>query len=185
MAEITNGRTGAARLAVRIEILRQEMEQGPLWRETVLMNSDLGLLWTRVTYQVGAKEIFSQEVLIHSGSYQSWDARLAAMDLGIFERIPFAIESPELYIEVTHYGRPDDAQPDDPIYQNPGCQFLIYVDTAIAAGSFGISMSGPAMVLTRPMSEIQAFAHQVRQEAEAVLQATPPMIDSSARQIED
>jgi hypothetical protein len=184
MAEITNGRTGDARLVVRIEILRKEIEQGALWRETVMMNSDLGLLWTRVTYQVGKKEIFSQDVLIHSGSYQSWDARIAAMDLGIYERIPFAIESPELYMEVTHYRRPDDAQPDDPIYQNPSCQFLIYVDTAIAAGSFGISMSGPAMVLMRPTSEIQEFAHRLRQEAEAVLQAASPMIDSSARQIE-
>lgn len=127
------------------------MEQGALWRETVLMNSDLGLLWTRVAYQVGEKEIFTQEVLLHSVSISSWDSHIAAMNPEVYERIPFAIESPELYIEIKHYGRPDDAQSDDPIYQNPSCQFLIYVDTAIAAGSFGISMSGPAMVLTLPI----------------------------------
>jgi hypothetical protein len=184
MAEITNGRTGAAYLAVGIEILRKEMEQGTIRRKTVLMNSDLGLLWTRVSYQVGEKEIFAQEVLLHSISISSWDSRIAAMNPDISERIPFAIESPELYIEVKHYGRTDDAKPDDPIYQNPSCQFLIYVDTAIAAGSFGISMSGPAMVLLIPMSEIQNFAHALHQEADAVLQAAPPLIDGSVRQIE-
>jgi hypothetical protein len=37
MAEITNGRTDAARLAIRIDVLRQETEQGLFYRQFVMM----------------------------------------------------------------------------------------------------------------------------------------------------
>lgn len=185
MAQLMNGRTGAALLAVQIEPFRKEMEQGGLWRQSVLMNSDMGLLWTRVTYLVGEQTIFTQDVLLHSISIASWESNIAAMDPTVHERIPFAIESPELYIEVTHYGRPSDDPADDPIYQNPTCQFLVYVDTTIAAGSFGISMSGPAMVLTLPMSEIQKFARKLNEESKVVLKSAPPLIDGTAQLIEE
>jgi len=172
MAEVTNGRTDAARLAVRVDVLRKEMEQGQFHRQAVMMNSDLGLVWTRVGFRVGSKEIFAQEVLLHSLSIRSWAARIEQMNPAVEERIPFAIESPELFLEVRHGARPGYADPQDPIYQNPGCRFLVYVDVGIAAGSLAISMSGPAMVLALRMSEIQEFARELREEAEAVLQST-------------
>jgi hypothetical protein len=185
MAELTNGRTDAARLAIRIDVLRQETEQGLFHRQFVMMNSDLGLLWTHVGFWVGEKEIFAQDVLLHSLSIESWAAQIKAMNPEIGERIPFAIESPELFMEVQHYGRPGDADPQDPIYQNPGCRFFVYVDVAIAAGSFAISMSGPAMVLAPRMSEIQEFARTLRAEAAMMVKSAPQQIDGEANRLEE
>jgi hypothetical protein len=46
-------------------------------------------------------------------------------------------------------------------------------------------MSGPAMVLTLPMSEIQKFARAFSEEAEAVLKSVLPLIDGTAHLIEE
>ena len=66
MAEITNGRTEDGFLSIRIDVLRKEPESGMIARNTVDMNSDMGLLWTEVAFQVGRDTIYGQEVLLHS-----------------------------------------------------------------------------------------------------------------------
>lgn len=66
MAEINNGREGELFLGVVFDLNRKESPQGVITRNNVAMNSDLGLLWAEISFWVGQKAIFKQEVLLHS-----------------------------------------------------------------------------------------------------------------------
>jgi len=65
MAELNNGREGELYLGVVFDLHHKVAPQGIITRNHVNMNSDLGLLWTEVSFWVGNKSIYNQDVLVH------------------------------------------------------------------------------------------------------------------------
>jgi hypothetical protein len=119
MAEITNRNTGPGLLAARIDFLTKEPERGKVARQQVVMNSDLGLLWTNASFLAGEREIFSQHILLHSRDIRRWGESVQAMlnadpniqptvrkitPYGFENRLDFdSFSSPELILRVTQH----------------------------------------------------------------------------------
>jgi len=66
MAQLTNGREGKLFLGVHFDFHHKVTKQGIVAREHVNMNSNLGLVWAQVSFQVGKTRIYTQEVLLHA-----------------------------------------------------------------------------------------------------------------------
>jgi len=66
MAELNNGREGELYLGVVFDLHHKVAPQGIIARNHVNMNSDLGLLWAEVSFWVGKKSIYNQDVLVHA-----------------------------------------------------------------------------------------------------------------------
>jgi hypothetical protein len=185
MAEITNGRTGPGMLAVTIDVLRKEPELGLIGRNSIAMNSDLGLLWTKVAFWVGERETFSQEVLLHSLSLRSWPERIEALikGRGVTQKetrnghervVEFDMASPELIIRVHQYAFREPEDGSSRRAKAPGTvryiyDMLVIVDTGIDAGEDGVRGEGPAMYLQPELENLIAFARDLRSEAEMAL----------------
>lgn len=159
MAEISNGLTGGGRLAVRLQVLRKEPPRGIIARGSVAMNSDLTLLWTRVSFWVGEKEIFGQEVLLHSSSILAWSRLVEESQYDQNTEFWFPVESPELGIMVRHFGTGEEAF----------VQMLVYIEVGIATGESGVWQAGPAMLMEVDVDKLHQFAGQLRSEAEMVM----------------
>ena len=181
MAAITNHRTGAGYLGVSLEILRKEPQDGFISRNCVGMNSEMGLMWTEVSFWVAEQMMFQGEVLLHSSSIRdftrSLEKAIAVKPTGkrkrVIKKIDFGICSPELTIKVeqaTYRSDPDD----DPDYNPEKPTFTFYnlifvVDTGIAAGESGVSGEGPAMYFEPNEEDLLAFARDWRAEMEMAL----------------
>ena len=76
MAELNNGREGELYLGVVFDLNRKESPQGVITRKNVAMNSDLGLLWAEISFLVGQKTIFSQDVLLHSNDIRRFTSQM-------------------------------------------------------------------------------------------------------------
>jgi len=184
MAEITNGRTEDGYLSIRIDVLRKEPESGMIARNTVDMNSDMGLLWTEVAFQVGRDTIYGQEVLLHSSDIRYFTQSLEDM---IYEqpneeqerKIHFPISSPELLITVKqmiHERDPliEDDQPGKNTVKGERSfsahyELTVVIDTGIASGESGVNGEGPAMFLQPDEKPLLSFVCDLRAEAEMAL----------------
>jgi hypothetical protein len=182
MAEITNGRTEDGYLSIRIDVLRKEPENGMIARNTVDMNSDMGLLWTEVAFQVGRDTIYGQEVLLHSSDIRYFTQALEDM---IYEhpeeeqerKIHFPISSPELLITVKQMIHEQDSEEDGrhnqknkgkPIF-SARYELLVVIDTGIASGDSGVNGEGPGMFLQPDEKRLLSFVCDLRAEAEMAL----------------
>jgi hypothetical protein len=183
MAEITNGRTEDGFLSIRIDVLRKEPASGMIARNTVDMNSDMGLLWTEVAFQVGRDTIYGQEVLLHSADIRYFTQSIEDM---IYEqpqeeqerRIHFPISSPELLLTVKQviYERDPLAENDRMVKKERGehsisarYELLAVIDTGIASGDTGVNGEGPAMYLQPDEKRLLSFICDLRAEAEMTL----------------
>jgi hypothetical protein len=183
MAEITNGRTEDGFLSIRIDVLRKEPENGMIARNTVDMNSDMGLLWTEVAFQVGRDTIYGQEVLLHSSDIRYFTQALEDM---IYERpqeeqerkIHFPISSPELLISVKQVIREEDPVKENGQREKKGkkehsfsaCyELLVVIDTGIGSGDSGVNGEGPGLFLQPDEKRLLSFVCDLRAEAEMAL----------------
>jgi hypothetical protein len=183
MAEITNGRTEDGFLSIRVDVLRKEPESGMIARNTVDMNSDMGLLWTEVAFQVGRDTIYGQEVLLHSSDIryftQSLEDMIQEQPQEEQERkIHFPISSPELLITVKQMILERDplAGEDQPARRGKGehsfsarYELLAVIDTGIASGDSGVNGEGPAVFLQPDEKRLLSFVCDLRAEAEMAL----------------
>ncbi len=194
MAQINNGKEGAGFLAVNIDVLHKEPEEGFITRNNVGMNSDLGLLWTRISYEVGENEIYSQEVLLHSLSLIEWPRQIQAMLAGKgciqretpygFERsIHFDICSPELLITLRQFCRQPEKRPGGSRSKRNSAHYryelMVTVDTVIASGDTEMRGEGPSMFLQPNIDAVLQFAHDLRSEAELALLLDEVLSDDS------
>ena len=183
MAEITNGRTEDGYLSIRVDVLRKEPENGMIARNTVDMNSDMGLLWTEVAFQVGRDTIYGQEVLLHSSDIRYFTQALEDM---IYEhpqeeqerKIHFPISSPELLITVKQMVHEEDSLKQDGQHGKKSkkehsfsaCyELLVVIDTGIASGDSGVNGEGPGMFLQPDEKRLLSFVCDLRAEAEMAL----------------
>jgi hypothetical protein len=120
MAEITNGQTGNQQIGIQINFLRKEVGQGIIERGCVSMNSDMGLLWTEVSFFVAEEPFYAQEVLLHSSDVRSFTRSVQQIiefrdeydiprlnsktnQYGIDRTVQFDITSPELLIRLDQH----------------------------------------------------------------------------------
>ncbi len=168
MAELSNGREGAARLAVHIDALRSDEQHGLVIRGPVLTFGDgTDMCWLRVTFWVGEHAIFEQEVLVQWASIRNWPHDLELM-IKLCDRYggSFGPESPELMIEVEQtYFEPEIRFEPDVAY---GYRVIIGVDTGIAAGEPTVAGEGPCMYFFPRLAELQRFASDLKAEARFV-----------------
>ncbi len=170
MAEITNGCQGGAHLAVRLEVLRSGEGPGPVVRGGMwTFGTGQDMVWLRVTFFVAEREIFSQDVLVQSGSVGMWVPVLEGLMAQTLETdvAYFGMESPELNLTVKRHDlREFKSSPED----GPDFSYdlLVMIDTAMGVDGGSISSMGPAMFLIPPAGDILKFAHELRAEMLAV-----------------
>ena len=168
MAELTNRRAGAGRLAVQIDVLRSDDQMGPIVRGSIFtMGSGEDMCWLRVTFWVGEQTIFQQDAMVQWASLRNWPHDLEWM---VEQHSQFGggfgPESPELMIEVEQtYLEPSLRDKPEEAY---GYEVLIGVDTGIAAGEFGVAGEGPMMRFFPTLDELRQFARDLKAEARIV-----------------
>ncbi len=168
MAELSNGREGAARLAVHIDALRSDEQHGLVIRGPVLTFGDgTDMCWLHVTFWVGEHAIFEQEVLVQWASIRNWPHDLELM-VELHDRYggSFGPESPELMIEVEQtYFEPEIRFEPDVAY---GYRVIVGVDIGIAAGEPNVAGEGPCMYFFPKLADLQRFARDLKAEARFV-----------------
>lgn len=168
MAELTNRRAGAGRLAVQIDVLRSDDQMGPIVRGSIFtMGSGEDMCWLRVTFWVGEQSIFQQDVMVQWPSLRNWphDLEWTVEQHSQFGG-GFGPESPELMIEVEQtYLEPSLRDKPEEAY---GYEVLIGVDTGIAAGEYGVAGEGPMMRFFPTLDELRQFARDLKSEARFV-----------------
>jgi hypothetical protein len=168
MAELTNNRQGAARLAVHVDVLRSDDQPGMIVRGPVLMfGPRIDVCWLRVTFWVGERAIFTQDVMVQWSSIRIWPQQLNWM-VETRSRYggSFGGESPELMIKVEQtYLEPEIRFEPDEAY---GYQLIIGVDTSIAAGESAVAGEGPCLFFFPELTELQRFASDLKAEARFV-----------------
>jgi hypothetical protein len=168
MAELTNQREGAGRLAVHIDILRSDDQPGPIVRGSIFTaGSGEDMCWLRGTFWVGERAIFQQDVMVQWPSIRNWPHDLEwAVEWRERYGGSFGLESPELMIEVEQtYIEPTIRFKSEEGY---GYEVLIGVDTGIAAGEFSVAGEGPAMRFYPSLEELRQFARDLKTEARFV-----------------
>lgn len=181
MAELHNGRSGAAYLAFGLEILRMEPRQGMISRGPVSMNSDADLLWAQVSYQAGGAVIFQQEVLLYSRDLQDFCAEAEKMIGQEFKSLPpettnrqsqvlLDISSPELEMKLyQRIHRASGVLPDvEDFINQTNYTFHARVETGIAANS-GVNGEGPGLVLKPDSGTLLGFIHDLHSETKIAL----------------
>jgi hypothetical protein len=112
MAELNNGRDGELYLGVVFDLHRKESQHGVIARNHVVMNSDLGLVWAEISFWVGQKAIYTQEVLMHSNDIRRFTSQVIQIieapariyglpnehrtENGVERELSLSITSPEL-----------------------------------------------------------------------------------------
>jgi hypothetical protein len=178
MATISNGREGEARLAVDIDIVRAEHRPGLVYRGCVALNSCLGLLWAHVTFTVGRRETFCQEVLLQSDNLREFADGVVGLLRGQTGEVALDIGSPELGLQLRRHdlpprraggarlaGTPRAERPN----ASPRLSLLAYVDIGVQAGAESVSRAGPAMLLEPSVEEARQFGRDLRSETELAL----------------
>lgn len=167
MAELTNGKTGALRLAAQVDVLRSDEQGGPIIRGPVFtFGSGDDMCWLRITFWVGECAIFEQDVMVQWASIRNWPHDLAQMHQTHKGSGSFGFESPELFIEIEPIllDLVDRRTPDEAY----GYELLIGVDTGISAGASGVSGEGPLMRFYPDYAAIERFALELKAEARFV-----------------
>ena len=172
MAVISNGREGAARLAVELEILRPVHDEGLVHRGCVALNSCLDLVMAEVIYVVGEGQLFCHEVLLQSRDLRAFADGVLQLLHGQVGEIALDIGSPELGLQLRRHDRPTDGRRSTALMRrqpNPRLTLLSYVDIGVMAGADSVSRAGPAMLLEPTVAEARAFGRDLRSEVELVL----------------
>jgi hypothetical protein len=185
MTEINNGRKGSAMLGVCIDIYKKEPISGSFHRNCISMNTQLGLVWADVSFWVAEKEIFHQDVLLHSISVREWASAIEGLareeggivtdtHYGYERRVRFDIASPELIINThQYYYKPQrplkSKKEENPKTGHFSYDMLVVVDTSIAAGNKNVAGEGPAMYLEPGLDSLLRFARDLRSETEVTL----------------
>ena len=170
MAEITNGRTGPGRLAVRVDIVDGMQGTGMVAHGPIIMSTQGGVLRTEVSFWVGEREIFKQEIWLHRMTVEGWLALVEALISGQtwgHQEIVSGPESPELRMTVRRYG----SAPSDPDSEDvePAYSMLVVVDSVVLGYSIAITCQGPAMRLAPTADSLLQFSNDLRVEADNVL----------------
>lgn len=76
MAKLNNGRDGELFLGVTFDMHHKVSKQGMVKRNHVNMNSNLGLVWAKISLKVGLKSIYAQEVLIHAQDIRQFTSQV-------------------------------------------------------------------------------------------------------------
>ena len=125
------------------------------------------MCWLRVTFWVGERAIFEQDVMVQWPSIRNWPQELEWM-VETRSRYggSFGGESPELMIEVeqTYFEPAIRFEPEEAY----GYRLIIGVDTGIAAGETTVSGEGPCMYFFPKLAELQRFARELKAEARFV-----------------
>lgn len=79
MAQLTNGREGELFLGVTFDLHHKVSKQGMVKRNHVNMNSNLGLVWSKIGFKVGKKSIYVQEVLLHAQDIRQFTGQVIQM----------------------------------------------------------------------------------------------------------
>jgi len=177
MAELNNGNEGNSFLAVRLDIMRKEPRQGMIARNCVEMNSEMDLLWVNVSYIVGTRTIFEQEVLVHSHDLRNFTSHVEEAICNIppheRERRQFRMDitSPELIIRLDQFiCKISSSQHDDDAPAYSGYyEIVIAVEIGIEAGEPGVADDGPAMFFSPESDHLLAFIRDLRSETEMAL----------------
>lgn len=172
MAVISNGREGAAHLAVEIEISRPVRETGLVRRGCVALNSCLDLVLAEVVFVVGEAELFSHEVLLQSGDLRAFADGVLQTLSGQVGEVALDIGSPELGLSLRRHDRPVNGRRSTALMRRnaqPRLSLLAYVDVGVMAGADTVSRAGPAMLLEPSVEEARQFGRDLRSEVELVL----------------
>jgi len=182
MAELNNSMKGSATLALRLDLLRLEPQQGVIRRGRVSLNSDDWLVWVDVGYTVGERVIFQQEVLIYNQDLLLFCDKVEKMIRGTAagteeepegqQRHVFMNKrSPELDLRVhKHIFHPIGLIPRvEEIL--PQIQYFMHVmvETNVAAGELCSGGSGPALIIRPDEEVLLAFVHDLRSETQMTL----------------
>ena len=166
MAEIKNYRTGAARLAARLDVLRSGDGPGPVVRGPVVtFGSGKHMVWLHVSFWVGEREIYAQDVMVQYASLRDWPDYIERLARGEIQECGFPPESPELIIDIWRY-EPDPDLGDDSTEGNCYYQMAVCVEVGIGAGEDGVAHSGPGILFEPSIEQIRQFARELRAAAE-------------------
>jgi hypothetical protein len=172
MATISNGREGAARLALELEVSRPVRETGMVHRGCVALNSRLDLVLAEVVYVVGEAEYFSHEVLLQSGDLRAFADGVLQLLQGTIGEVALDIGSPELGLELRRHDRPTNGRRSTALMRrnpSPRLTLLAYVDIGVMAGADTVSRAGPALLLEPTVAETREFGRDLRSEVELAL----------------
>jgi len=136
----------------------------------IIMNAALGVLRAEVSFWLGEREIFAQEIWLHRMSVEGWLAAVEALisgQTGECKEIVSGPESPELGMTVRCYG----STPNGPPSEDAGRSYelLIVVDPVVLAPSRGVTGEGPGMRLVPTAGSLLQFASDLLAEAEDAL----------------
>ena len=172
MAAISNGREGAARLALELEIVRPVREAGLVYRGCVALNSSLDLVLAEVVYVMGEGELFSHEVLLQSGDLRDFADGVLQLLQGQVGEVALDIGSPELGLQLRRHDQPLTGRRSTALMRrnpNPRLTLLAYVDIGVMAGADAVSRAGPALLLEPTVAEAREFGRDLRSELELML----------------
>jgi hypothetical protein len=172
MAAISNGREGAARLALELEIVRPVREAGLVHRGCVALNSSLDLVLAEVAYVMGESELFSHEVLLQSGDLRGFADGVLQLLQGQVGEVALDIGSPELGLQLRRHDQPATGRRSTALMRrnpNPRLTLLAYVDIGVMAGADAVSRAGPALLLEPTVAEAREFGRDLRSEVELML----------------
>ena len=172
MATISNGREGAARLALEIDISQPVHATGMVRRGCVALNSCLDLVLAEVAYAVGEAELFTHQVMLQSGDLRAFADGVVQLLNGEVGEIALDVGSPELGLQLRRHDRPTNGRRSTALMRrnpHPRLTLLAYVDTGVMAGAGSVSRAGPAMLLEPSVDETRAFGRDLRSEVELAL----------------
>lgn len=179
MAILRNLQEGAAALAVELEILGVEPRQGMLARGRVSMNSDAGLAWVQVRFQLGGQTFFEHQVLLYSADLLAFCAKAEAMlaaegrNIARSSRAGLSRASPELGLQLHQriWQTTGLAPRVEGLLNQVTYSLQAVVDTAIAAGGRPTG-KGPALLLDAQGEEVRQFIHDLHSETQIALLLT-------------
>ena len=178
MPEITNGRTGPGRLAVRIDIVDGVQGMGMVSHGPIIMGTRGGVLRTEVSFWVGEQKIFGQETWLHRMTLEGWWAAVEALisgQTGECKEIVSGPESPELRMTVRRYDSTRSGPNSEDV--EPCYSMLVVVDSVVLGYSIGVTCQGPAMRLVPTAESLLQFANDLRVEADNALLLEIPRKD--------
>ena len=166
MAEITNGISGPARLAARVDIMEGiPPNAGMVAIGPAVLNAALGVVRARVSFWLGKREICGHKVLLHSSALKGWASEVKALIEGKSNRdvIYSAMENPEMLMTIWRH---NIEQEESPVAYY---EFLVVLDTGVFDPETGISGEGPGVFLSPEPEALLQFAEDLLAETENAL----------------
>ncbi len=156
-------------MAAEIRIKRPDTTQGLLIRGPVVTLGGKGWLWAYVSFQVGEREVYGQDIAVQWATIRDLVKQLEQLRETEEEGwIRSGIESPELNIEIKQcWIEPDlrDESEEEFYYR-----LWVNVDTSIGAGAQGVTGTGPGVMLWPGKNELFAFVYELLIDARMAMQ---------------